>query len=634
MSKESLRRKDQVAARKTRRRRAVVVITLLLLCAVGMTLLAQVTSQRRNKKGDDVSIMSLSAASPSKEYVYAGPKKVATIQPTAFNGNDAQFVSMQYKETCTNTTNGGASWLSIYIGSFGDPGAYYEVKITMMNTGSTTWSPGNYYLGSQNLAGNNTWGLTQVPLTTSVSHGNTIVFDFNVKKPVVGNGLLNFQWQMLMPNGVGYFGERTNNVGIFAGGALCDSAPSDFATFVSQSVPSSMLAGRTYPVSVTMANAGSTTWTSVGNYKLSSQVPQDNTYWGINRVSLPSSVAPATNAVFAFNAVAPTTTGNYNFEWEMTQDGGIGPFGMLTPPVAIAVTSKAALGYLDYNNDDKTDLAVWRPSTKQWLIDTNLNGTVDNTYTFGQTTSDIPVPGDYNGDGKADLATIKLSSLSWSFDFDRNGTADQTLTFGSSGDIPVPQDYNGDKQTDIAVFRPSTGQWIIDTDRNGVADITVSFGQSGDIPVPADYNGDGKADLAVFRPSTGQWIIDTNQDGVADMTVSFGQNGDIPLAADFNGDGRADLVLFRTGQWLIDTDRNGTADMTVTLGQSGDVPAPGDYNGDGIVDIAVFRPSTNKWLIDTNRDGTADYTLSLGASGDIPLRQNGWILKAMGILPQ
>ncbi len=39
-------------------------------------------------------------------------------------------------------------------------------------------------------------------------------------------------------------------------------------------------------------------------------------------------------------------------------DGGVGWFGYLTQSALICVTSKAAMGYLDYDLDDKTDLAV------------------------------------------------------------------------------------------------------------------------------------------------------------------------------------------------------------------------------------------------------------------------------------
>jgi hypothetical protein len=51
------------------------------------------------------------------------------------------------------------------------------------------------------------------------------------------------------------------------------------ALFITQSVPTSMTAGQTYPVSVTMRNTGTMTWTAAHLYRLGSQNPQDNTTW-------------------------------------------------------------------------------------------------------------------------------------------------------------------------------------------------------------------------------------------------------------------------------------------------------------------------------------------------------------------
>ena len=612
------------------RQRAVAAAVTILVLIIGSAMLAQVTRKNKARESSgEIAPASFSASSPSKEYVYAGARLVAVRERTVSpNGDDAAYGSV-----CVH--NYGICWSP--SNGFGLIGQAYLVDLTMKNTGSTTWTVGaGYKLGSQTPANNTTWGTSRVslPANTSVAPGQQVTFTFSATKPL-GDGQTswNFQWQMVQETGVGFFGEKSANAVVNPGMWLPQGAPND-ATFVSQSVPSFMFAGQSYPASITMRNTGSYTWTAAGSYKLGSQIPQDNTSWGANRVPLPSSIAPGGDAAFNFTAAAPQTPGLYNFQWMMVQDGAgaAGFFGNLSPPVAMAVTSKAAMGYLDYDLDAKTDLGIWRPATKQWLIDSNLNGSADFTYTFGSSTSDLPVPGDYNGDGKADLATIK--SFTWRFDFDRNGTADQTVPFGTTGDIPVPQDYNGDKQTDIAIFRPSTGQWQLDTNRDGTTDLTINFGQNGDIPAPADFNGDGIADLVVFRPSTGQWLIDTNRDGTADLTITLGQNGDLPVAIDYNGDGRADVAVFRpsSGQWLIDTDRNGTADITVTFGQSGDIPVAGDYNGDGKADVAVFRPSTNKWLIDTNRDGTAEYTLTFAQSSDIPLRQNGWILKSMGLV--
>lgn len=115
------------------------------------------------------------------------------------------------------------------------------------------------------------------------------------------------------------------------------------STFVSQSAPTSMEAGGIYPVSVTMRNNGTTTWTNTdGNgYKLGSQNPQDNTLWtGGTRVYLPSnvSVLPGAEYTFNFNVTAPYATGTYNFQWRMIQEG-VQWFGDFTPNLLIEVYS-------------------------------------------------------------------------------------------------------------------------------------------------------------------------------------------------------------------------------------------------------------------------------------------------------
>jgi hypothetical protein len=124
------------------------------------------------------------------------------------------------------------------------------------------------------------------------------------------------------------------------GSAQCSQIVSDSATFVSQTVPSTMVAGQTYNVSVKMFNAGTTTWTSGSNYRLGSQFPDNNTTWGWNRVSPAASVAPGTNGTFTFNVTAPATPGTYYFQWMMVRDGGGGWFGNASPLLAVNVTPR------------------------------------------------------------------------------------------------------------------------------------------------------------------------------------------------------------------------------------------------------------------------------------------------------
>jgi hypothetical protein len=110
------------------------------------------------------------------------------------------------------------------------------------------------------------------------------------------------------------------------------------AQFVSQNVPTTMVAGQTYSVSVTMKNTGNTTWTSAANYKLGSQNPQDNITWG-GRIYLAAgeSVAPNATKTFTFNVKAPTNVSSVNFQWKMVEEL-VQWFGDTSTNVAITVT--------------------------------------------------------------------------------------------------------------------------------------------------------------------------------------------------------------------------------------------------------------------------------------------------------
>ena len=111
--------------------------------------------------------------------------------------------------------------------------------------------------------------------------------------------------------------------------------PTDAAQFVSQSVTTSMTVGQSYPVTVRMKNTGDTTWSAGAGYQLGSQNPANNTTWGLSRVTLPGSVAPGGTAIFGFTAKAPSTSGTYNFRWQMLK--GSSWFGSSSTNVSISV---------------------------------------------------------------------------------------------------------------------------------------------------------------------------------------------------------------------------------------------------------------------------------------------------------
>jgi len=102
------------------------------------------------------------------------------------------------------------------------------------------------------------------------------------------------------------------------------------AVFISDTIPTSMIAGNTYTASVTMTNNGQTTWkTDVANGDISAlcgrtgdanlftfndsddRLNQNPNIWEIN---LPSSISvnPGETYIFTFTIQAPTTAGTYN----------------------------------------------------------------------------------------------------------------------------------------------------------------------------------------------------------------------------------------------------------------------------------------------------------------------------------
>ncbi len=132
----------------------------------------------------------------------------------------------------------------------------------------------------------------------------------------------------------------------------------NIAEFVSmQNVPVAMNLGESITVGITMKNTGTTTWTQTKGFKLGSEKPLDNTFWGSNRVSLQSqeNITPGSEKNFEFEITAPSIAGNYNFQWKMIQES-IEYFGTASLNQIIVV---GGIGdYLD-DCDSKLD---WIPS--------------------------------------------------------------------------------------------------------------------------------------------------------------------------------------------------------------------------------------------------------------------------------
>lgn len=109
--------------------------------------------------------------------------------------------------------------------------------------------------------------------------------------------------------------------------------PDALSNFVSQSVPKTLLVpGETMNVLVTMRNLGPSTWTAGQQFRLAAI----GNGWEGGRAYLPNDVPPNTDVTFNFTVAAPSVPGNYNFRWQMLQEG-VQLFGDATTNVPITV---------------------------------------------------------------------------------------------------------------------------------------------------------------------------------------------------------------------------------------------------------------------------------------------------------
>jgi hypothetical protein len=185
------------------------------------------------------------------------------------------------------------------------------------------------------------------------------------------------------------------------------------------------------------------------------------------------------------------------------------------------------LFYLDYNGN-----GMWNGAS------------VDKQYNFGLT-GDIPVTGDWNNDGRTEIGVFRPSTHMFYLDYNGNGvwdgaSVDKQYNFGLTGDIPVSGDWNLDRRTEIGAFRNSTHLFYLDYNGNGVwngaaVDKQYNFGLTGDIPVTGDWNLDGRTEIGVFRNTTHLFYLDYNGNGAwngasVDRQYNFGMYGDMPIA--------------------------------------------------------------------------------------------------------
>lgn len=231
------------------------------------------------------------------------------------------------------------------------------------------------------------------------------------------------------------------------------SAGSAVATFISQSVPATMVGGQTYTVSITMRNDGTATWNRDGAnpYRLGSQ-PQDTQLWVTTRAILPvATVTPGGLATFSFQVTAPSTPGTYDFQWRMLQEL-VQWFGPVTPKVAVAVTPGVPPLYSGFYlrnwptgdglRTQWSELFVSNPNDAPALVTIRVHKRTGGVHAVVQQT--IPARGSWNSYGQPAWVNIPFTdsnaSAGWiEVGSDRPVIATQRLTFrtGNAYNSPI-----------------------------------------------------------------------------------------------------------------------------------------------------------------------------------------------------
>lgn len=238
-----------------------------------------------------------------------------------------------------------AAYVSETVPSQIEPFTATSATVTMQNTGTATWMPGDVFLSTQDPQDNYYWCIqnnqygmysgNRVVLAAPVAPNQQVTFSFVVMPLSCRFAAASpFVFRMLSQTH-GTFGQETPDPGVLVASAT---------QYVSQQVPPIVPAGATVLVTETFTNTSMTTWQVTDGYTLRPAGPTGNTIWGVSSVPLPGSVAPNASVTFTFYVVVPATVGTYNFQWQMNMPNGT-PFGSVSPATSVQVIAAGPANY-------------------------------------------------------------------------------------------------------------------------------------------------------------------------------------------------------------------------------------------------------------------------------------------------
>jgi hypothetical protein len=374
-----------------------------------------------------------------------------------------------------------------------------------------------------------------------------------------------------------------SGTGCASGSVTMNAATSCTATFNLQ----------TFGLSVALAGTGSGTVTSSPS--------------GIN---CGSNCTVTYNSGTAVTLSAAAATGSTFTGWSGTGCAS----GSVTMNTATSCTATFNLQTFALSASLATRIGVFRPDTGEWFLDHSGNGQWDGggvdiyIRSSGGASGELPVIGSWSGSGVSNIGTFSPSTGTWQLDTNGDGVLDVTVSYGNPGDLPVTRELSGVNGSIIGTFTPKSvtivkgrkvvkrGLWNFDLNDNSTfdgcsVDECDTFGDVSELPVVGDWNGTGTEEIGLFLPSKGQWFLDLNGNGKWDgcrrdkCLGRFGSRGDLPVVGDWDGTGKVRIGVFRpsTGMWYLDMNGNGKLDKCGVdaclgpFGLPGDLPVVGKW---------------------------------------------------------
>jgi cysteine-rich repeat protein len=314
-----------------------------------------------------------------------------------------------------NTPLWACSAIGGTLPAFMQAGESRAISIEVQNTGSGTWTPGNFCFRSVDSPSNLWGGSTCVTLDATVAPGQNHTFNFTIIAPTNQTGSISFTRQMFglggpnNPWGIGYFNDLSNCVttSVFVNpGSAYD------ADLVSQNFPVSMLQAGQTSVTVQMQNIGTEAWVNPDFLLYSTNSPTN--LWGPVGTAVTGTINPGDTASFTFNIQAPAARGTYAHRWRMRFSGAVGFFGeeINVPVTVVGPCGDGLIDAPETCDDSNTTSGDGCSATCQIeprVVDTSAE--FGDRYFTGVGVDGVHISADLTGDGQSDLVLGQQMSL-------------------------------------------------------------------------------------------------------------------------------------------------------------------------------------------------------------------------------